>query len=76
MAPPDRDPTDFERAEADRNAAVAEARALEKQAINAAHAERQAVGDRARSTIQRQEGEAERRHDHEDWEREMGIRCR
>ena len=41
-----------------------------------AHNEREAVGDRARATIQRQEGESERRHDQEDREREMGERCR
>ena len=44
--------------------------------IAKADAERINVAERARATIQRQEGEAERRHDHEDWEREMGIRCR
>lgn len=73
MAPPDRDPTDFERAEADRNAAIAEARALERQGINTAHAEREAVGERARATIQRQEGESARRHEREEWERERGY---
>ena len=48
------------------------------EALNIANAdaERIAVGERARSTIERQEGEAERRHDQEDREREMGIRCR
>lgn len=44
--------------------------------IGKAHAERQAVGERARSTIERQEGESARRHDQEDREREMGERCR
>jgi len=38
-----------------------------------AHAEREAVGDRARATIQRQEGESARRHEREEWERERGY---
>lgn len=58
---PDREPTALQK---------------EKMLEAASIAETHAVGERARSTIERQEGEAARRHDLEDWEREMGIRCR
>lgn len=49
---------------------------IELQNAERAHGEREAIGDRARATIQRQEGEAARRHELEEWERERGIRSR
>ncbi len=46
---------------------------LAAQLLAEAHAERHAVGERARATIERQAGEARRRDEREERERERGY---